>query len=209
MPCWPIPCRARRGSRRWWSTTATRSRWRRNPARWPKASRAKTCSPWCSSISTPIPPTTPISCCRPPRSSSTPTCTRPTATPIFSPTTPRSHRWARRCPIPRSSAGWRSAWVSPTRVSPTATRTSPRRRSCRAMRAPPASAGRHSRNRAGRSWHWRRHRSPKAAFPPPRASASSIPSRWRATASTRCLTTCRSTSPRRPRRNSRRATRWR
>ena len=35
----------------WSSTTATRWRWRRKAARWSRASRAKTCSPWCSSTS--------------------------------------------------------------------------------------------------------------------------------------------------------------
>jgi anaerobic selenocysteine-containing dehydrogenase len=46
-----------------------------------RASRAKTCSPWCSSSSRPTPPTTPTTCCRPPRSWNTGTCTPPTATP--------------------------------------------------------------------------------------------------------------------------------
>ena len=40
-------------------------------ARWWRASRARTCSPSCSSSSRPTPPTTPTTCCRRPRSSST------------------------------------------------------------------------------------------------------------------------------------------
>ena len=68
-------------SRRWSSTTATRSRSRRIRARWSRASRAKTCSPSCSSSSRPTPPTTPTTCCRRPRSSSTGTSTPATATP--------------------------------------------------------------------------------------------------------------------------------
>ncbi len=51
----PEPRRPRstsgRGSRPSSSTTATRSRWRPRAARSPPASRARTCSPWCSSIS--------------------------------------------------------------------------------------------------------------------------------------------------------------
>jgi anaerobic selenocysteine-containing dehydrogenase len=46
-----------------------------------RASRAKTCSPWCWSSSAPTPPTTPTTCCPPPRSWSTGTSTAATATP--------------------------------------------------------------------------------------------------------------------------------
>ena len=46
------------------------------------ASPARTCSPWCSSTSSPTPPTMPTTCCQRPPSSSTWTCTRPTATPM-------------------------------------------------------------------------------------------------------------------------------
>ncbi len=77
----PASSSSARKSRRSSSTTATRWRWRPSPARWCRALRAKTCSPWCSSTSRPTPPTTPTTSCRPPRSWSTGTCTAPTATP--------------------------------------------------------------------------------------------------------------------------------
>ena len=63
-----------------------------------------------------------LSCCRPPRSWSTGTCTRPTATPTRCSTSRRSPRWARRGRTPRSSARWRRAWASRTIASPTTTR---------------------------------------------------------------------------------------
>ena len=91
-------------------------------ARWCAASRARTCSPWCWSISGPTPPTTPTTCCRPPRSWSTGTCTPPTATPTCCSTGRPSRRWARPGPTRRCSASWPRAWASPTPALPTATR---------------------------------------------------------------------------------------
>ena len=54
----------------------------------------------------------PTTCCRPPRSSSTWTCTPPTATPTRCSTSRRSRRWARRGRTRRSSASWPRAWAS-------------------------------------------------------------------------------------------------
>ena len=73
-----LPRSAGRGARS--STTPTRSRSRPTREGDARASRARICSPSCTSISRPTPPTTPTSCCRPRRSSSTSTCTARTAT---------------------------------------------------------------------------------------------------------------------------------
>ncbi len=72
--------RLRRASRRSSSTTRIRSRSRRTRVAWRPASRARICSPSCSSTSRPTPPTTPTSCCPRPRSSSTSTSSSRTAT---------------------------------------------------------------------------------------------------------------------------------
>jgi anaerobic selenocysteine-containing dehydrogenase len=76
------PTPSARRWKRWWSTTATRWRWRRNRPRWWPVSSATTCSPWCWSTFSPTPPTVPTTCCPPPPSWSTWTCTPATATPM-------------------------------------------------------------------------------------------------------------------------------
>ena len=85
---------------------------RRLPARGPVHA-------WCTDSSSPTPPTTPTSCCRRPRSSSTTTCTSPTAICTCSRTIRRSRRWARRSPTPRCSGCSRRAWASPRPASAT------------------------------------------------------------------------------------------
>ena len=80
------------------STTPTRWRSRRSPAKWSGASPATTSSASSTTCSRPTPPTTPTSCCRRPRSSSTSTCTIRTATCTCRRTCRRSRRWARRLP---------------------------------------------------------------------------------------------------------------
>ncbi len=205
----PVTARATRRSRRWWSTTATRCRWRRNRPRWPKASRVKTCSPWYWSSSVPIRPTMPTSCCRPPPSSSTWMCTRPTAIHTSWPTTRLSRRWARPCQTPRSSAAWPSAWALSSRALPIATRTSLPKPSWPRTRARQASAGTPSRRRGGKNSTCRRRRLPRAALPRRPASASSTRRSCAATASIPCPTTCPRTRHPRPRRNWQRAIRWR
>ena len=108
----------------------------------------------------------PTTCCRPPRSSSTWTCTPATATPTCCSTSRRSRRWARPSPTRRSSASWPRAWASTSPASPTATR--------RWRAAPSAERGRlrrAARARAGSSCRCPRRRSPRAASPRPTASA--------------------------------------
>ena len=61
-----------------------------------RASRARTCSPSCSSSSRPIPRITPTSCCPSRRSWSTPTCTSPTGTTTCNWRGPPCRRPARR-----------------------------------------------------------------------------------------------------------------
>ena len=80
---------------------------------------ARTCSPWSWNSSRPTRPTTPTSCCPPPRSWSTPTS--------ISRTGITTCRWrGRRCRLPARrartwtpSARWRCGWVSTTPVSAT------------------------------------------------------------------------------------------
>jgi hypothetical protein len=109
-------------SRPWWSTTATPWPWRPIRARWCRALRARTCSPWCWSTFRPTRPTTPTTSCPPPRSWSTGTCTWPTATPTCCSTARPSRPWARRAATRRSSATWPRAWALPSPALPTATK---------------------------------------------------------------------------------------
>ena len=94
---------------------ATRPRSRPTATPCCAGSRARICSPSCSSISRPTPPTRPTSCCRRRRSSSTGTCISRTAITTSRSTSRRSSRSARRCRTARSSAasprGW--GWTDP------------------------------------------------------------------------------------------------
>jgi hypothetical protein len=182
-----------------------------NPvARWWPASRATTCSPWCSSTFVPTPPTLPTTCCRPPRSLSTSTWSSPTGTSTSLPTIRPSIRWVSRCPTPRSSAGWRRAWGFTSPALPTAMRRL--RRSPSAAAAPaPATTGKSPAAAAGSGSTCRRptRRLPKETSPRRADAASSSRSAWPTWGSTRCPATCHRTKGRSAGPIWRSAIRWR
>ena len=94
----------------------------RQRARAQRTFRARTCSRSCTRSFLPTPATMPTSCCRPPRNSSSTTCTGPTARSTRCSTSRRSRRLERPAPTPNCSAGWRFAWASMRNASAKATR---------------------------------------------------------------------------------------
>ena len=78
---------------------------------------SRTCSPWCTSSSSPTPRTTRTSCCRRRLSSSRKTCRRRTGTTTCRCRIRRSSRWENAGRTSKYSGRWRRRWDSKTHAS--------------------------------------------------------------------------------------------